>query len=215
MVRAAVTAEDAALFEGSGLAPAGVVTHIYNRYQNRRPLTASGVDYNLNWRVRDTGWGNFAVLLSVSQLKEYTQQKPAEIQQVAAAMANGQLNIIAPDLGAANEIGINGAKPEWRGSATFLWNLQDWTVRLREDYIGSVKAGAYSDRTPYVVKATQRWALSVKKEFNEGRLKGTSVEVGARNLFDEEPPLNASGNYLSALHETYGRYLHVGISKNW
>jgi len=215
VVRAAVTAEDAALFEGSGLAPAGVVTHIYNRYQNRRPLTASGVDYNLNWRVRDTGWGNFAVLLSVSQLKEYTQQKPAEIQQVAAAIANGQLNIIAPDLGAANEIGITAPTPKGRGRPTFLWNLQDWTVRLRDDYIGSVKAGAYSDRTPYVVKATQRWALSVKKDFNEGRLKGTSVEVGARNLFDEEPPLNASGNYLSALHETYGRYLHVGISKNW
>jgi outer membrane receptor protein involved in Fe transport len=41
------------------------------------------------------------------------------------------------------------------------------------------------------------------------------VEVGARNLFDKEPPLSATGNYLSALHESYGRYLHLGISKNW
>ncbi|MCS4229824.1 TonB-dependent receptor-like protein [Stenotrophomonas maltophilia] len=215
VVRAAVTAEDAALFAGSGLAPAGVVTHIYNRYQNRRPLTASGVDYNFTWRLRETAWGNFALLLSVSQLKEYTQQKPAEVQQVAAAIANGQLNIIAPDLGAANEVGINGAKPEWRASATLIWNLQDWTVRLRDDYIDSVTAGAYSDRTPFVVGSTQRWALSVKKEFNTGRLKGTAVEVGARNLFDKEPPLNATGSYLSALHETYGRYVHLGISKNW
>ena len=166
-------------------------------------------------RRRETAWGNFAFLLSVSQLKEYTQQKPAEVQQVAAAIANGQLNIIAPDLGAANEVGINGAKPEWRASATLIWNLQDWTVRLRDDYIDSVTAGAYSDRTPFVVGSTQRWALSVKKDFNTGRLKGTAVEVGARNLFNEEPPLNATGNYLSALHETYGRYVHLGISKNW
>lgn len=215
VVRAAVTAEDTALFAGSGLAPAGVVTHVYNRYQNRRPLTASGVDYNFTWRLRETAWGNFAFLLSVSQLKEYTQQKPAEVQQVATAIANGQLNIIAPDLGAANEVGINGAKPEWRASATLIWNLQDWTVRLRDDYIDSVTAGAYADRTPFVVGSTQRWALSVKKEFNRGRLKGTAVEVGARNLFNEEPPLNATGSYLSALHETYGRYVHLGISKNW
>lgn len=215
VVRAAVTAEDIAQFEGSGLAPAGVVTHVYTRYQNRSPLTASGVDYNFNWRLPETAWGNFALLVSVSQLKEYTQRKPIEVQQVAAAVASGQLNIIAPDLGAANEVGINGAKPEWRASATLIWNLQDWTVRLRDDYIDSVTAGAYSDRTPYVVGSTQRWALSVKKEFNQGALAGTAVEIGARNLFDEEPPLNASGNYLTALHESYGRYLHVGISKHW
>ncbi|WP_367345414.1 TonB-dependent receptor plug domain-containing protein [Stenotrophomonas bentonitica] len=215
VVRAAVTAEDIAQFEGSGLAPAGVVTHVYNRYQNRNPLTASGVDYNFNWRLTGTAWGNFAFLLSASQLREYTQQKPAEVQLVAAAIASGQLNIIAPDLGAANEVGINGAKPEWRASATLIWNLQDWTVRLRDDYIDSVTAGAYADRTPFVVGSTQRWTLSVKKEFTQGALSGAAVEVGARNLFDKEPPLNASGNYLSALHETYGRYLYFGISKNW
>ncbi len=215
VVRAPVTAEDIAQFEGSGLAPAGVVTHVYTRYQNRSPLTASGVDYNFAWHLPETAWGNFALLVSASQLKEYTQQKPVEVQQVAAAVASGQLNIIAPDLGAANEVGINGAKPEWRASATLIWNLRDWTVRLRDDYIDSVTAGAYSDRTPYVVGSTQRWALSVKKEFSQGRLKGAAVEVGARNLFDKEPPLNASGNYLTALHESYGRYLHVGISKNW
>ena len=51
-----------------------------------------------------------------------------------------------------------------------------------------------------------------------GLVKGidrVDLSVGARNLFNKEPPLNASGNYLSALHETYGRYLHFGISKNW
>ena len=215
VVRAEVTAEDIAQFEGTGLAPAGVVTHIYNRYQNRRPLTASGLDYNLGWRLPETSWGTFSLLISASQLKEYTQQKPAEIQQVAAAIASGQLNILVPDLGAANEVGINGAKPEWRASATLIWNLRDWTVRLRDDYIDSVTAGAYSDRTPFVVGSTQRWALSVKKEFTRGRLSGTAVEVGARNLFDKAPPLSATGNYLSALHESYGRYLHLGISKNW
>lgn len=215
VVRAAVTAEDVAQFQGSGLEPAGVVTHVYNSYQNRNPLTASGVDYNISWRLAGTAWGNFGVLISASQLREYTQQKPAEIQQVAAAIASGQLNIIAPDLGAANEVGINGAKPEWRASATLIWNLQDWTVRLRDDYIDSVTAGAYADRRPFVVGSTQRWTLSVKKEFNQGALSGAAVEVGARNLFNKEPPLNASGNYLSALHETYGRYLYVGISKNW
>ncbi|ASR44369.1 hypothetical protein BEN78_14345 [Xanthomonas citri pv. mangiferaeindicae] len=215
VVRAPVTAEDIALFEGSGIAPAGVVTHVYDTYRNRQPLTASGVDYRLAWRFRETAWGDFALLLDVSRLKAYTQHKPIEVQQVAEAIDSGALDIVAANLGAANEVGINGAKPEWRGSATLLWQHAGWTVRLRDDYSGSVTAGAYADRSPFVVPSTQRWALSVAHAFTRGPLAGTTVEAGARNLFDKAPPLNAAGNYLTALHESYGRYLHLGISRTW
>lgn len=215
VVRAAPTAADIALFEGSGIAPAGVVTNVLTSYENQQPLVAKGVDYNFSWRLRESAWGGFTFLLNVSQLKEYTQQKPSQLQTVATAIANGDLNIVVQGLGAANEVGINGAKPEWRASATLIWNRADWTVRLRDNYIGSVIAGAYGDGTPFEVDATHRWALSVKKDFSDGWFKGSAVEVGARNLFDKEPPLNASGNYLAALHESFGRYLYLGISKNW
>ncbi len=215
VIRAAPTAADIALFAGSGIAPAGVVTNVLTRYENQQPLVAKGVDYGLNWRSRETGFGNFSFVLNVSQLKDYTQQKPLQLQTVANAIDNGQLNIIAQGLAAANEVGLAGAKPEWRGSATLIWDHADWTVRLRDNYIGSVISGAYGNGRPFEVDETHRWTLSVKKAFNSGWLEGSALEVGARNLFDEEPPLGSNGNYLAALHESFGRSTYVNISKNW
>jgi len=215
VVRAAPTAADIALFAGSGIAPAGVVTNVLTSYENQQPLLAKGVDYNINWRSPETAWGNFSLVLNVSQLKDYTQQKPSQLQTVANAIANDELHIIAQGLAAANEVGLNGAKPEWRASATLIWDHADWTVRLRDNYISSVISGAYGDGTPFEAGATDRWTLSVRKEFSQGLFEGSAVEVAARNLLDEEPPLGASGNYLAALHESFGRALYLNISKNW
>jgi iron complex outermembrane receptor protein len=220
VVRAAPTAADIAQFAGSGLDPVGAFQYVETTYGNLQPLEVSGVDFSLNWRLRETSWGNFALLVNVSQLKEYTQQKSLEEQLVAAAIASGQLEIVAQGLGAANEVGLNGQKPEWRGSAALIWSLADWTVRLRDNYIGSVVSGAYGDGRPFVVDATHRWALSVKKEFKQGLFEGSAVELGSRNLFNEEPPLGATpastgSNYLSSLHESFGRYLYLNVSKNW
>lgn len=215
VVRADPSTADIAQFAGTGVAPAGSILYVNTRYANHQPLTAKGIDYNLSWRLRDTAWGNWAVLLNASRLKEYTQAKPLEIQAVANAIASGELRVIAQGLGAANEVGINGAKPEWRAAATLLWNRDDWTVRVRGNHIGSVVSGAYGDSTPFKVDSTQHWALSVKKDFNQGVFNRSSVEVGARNLFDQQAPLDASGNYLAALYESYGRYLYLNIATRW
>ncbi len=220
VVRADPTEADIAQFAGSGIDPVGALLYVTSEYGNQQPLTVSGVDFGLSWRLRETPWGNFALQLNASHLKEYTQQKSLAEQAIAAAIASGQLEIVAQGLGAANEVGLNGQKPEWRASAALIWNAADWTVRLRDNYIGSVISGAYGDGTPYKVASTQRWILSVKKDFSAGRLKGGSVEVGARNLFDKEPPLGATpastgSNYLSSLYESFGRYLYVSVAKTW
>jgi iron complex outermembrane recepter protein len=220
VVRAAPTAADIAQFAGTGLEPVGALSYVESTYGNLQPLTVSGLDYGLSWRSSDGAWGSFAIQIDVSQLKDYTQEKSLEEQAIAAAIASGELDIVAQGLGAANEVGLNGQKPEWRGSAAFIWSRADWTVRLRDNYIGSVISGAYGDGTPYTVEATHRWALSVKKAFNQGWLEGSAVELGSRNLFDEEPPLGATpastgSNYLSSLHESFGRYLYLDVSKNW
>ena len=220
VVRSAPTAADIAQFAGSGIAPVGAFQYVETTYGNLQPLTVKGVDYNLSWRSSDSAWGKLAVLFNVSQLKDYTQEKSQQEQAIAAAIASGQLAIVAQGLGAANEVGLNGQKPEWRASAALIWNRKDWTVRLRDNYIGSVVSGAYADGTPFKVDATHRWALSVKKAFSEGWFEGTAVEVGSRNLFDKDPPLGATpastgSNYLSSLHESFGRYLYLDVSKNW
>ncbi len=138
MVRAAPTASDIAQFAGIRSRSRGRVQYVETRYGNLQPLTVSGVDFSLGWRLPASAWGSFAFLVNVSQLKEYEQQKSLEEQAIAAAISSGQLDIVAQGLGAANEVGLNGQKPEWRGSAALIWSYADWTVRLRDNYIGSV-----------------------------------------------------------------------------
>lgn len=220
VLRADPNADDIVQFAGSGIAPVGALQHVTSRYENQQPLTVSGLDYSLDWRLPETAWGRFSVLIDASRLRQYTQQKSLQEQAIAEAIATGQLHIVAQGLGTANEVGLNGAKPEWRASATLAWTRGDWTIRLRDNYIGSVISGAYGDGRPYRVAATQRWTLSLKRRFGSGWLEGSTVEVGARNLFDQEPPLGATpqstgSNYLASLHESFGRYWYLGVASNW
>lgn len=212
--RYAPTAADEALYSGSGLAVAGLEKVMHLTYQNMKPLTAEGIDYKLGWRLRDTGIGSFNFTVNVSQLKSYSQEPTEEEKAVQAAIDAGLLHFVIPELG-ADQVGINGLKPKWKGSATLVWQMNDWTVRLRDQYTGSLKAGVYGDGTPYVVDSQQRWNLSFAKEFKEGFLNGFSVEVGGRNIFNKGAPLDATGNYLASLYEPYGAYYYMSIQKTW
>lgn len=220
VVRLDPTAEDVAQFAGSGIDPVGALQYVKTYYANGNPLTAKGIDYDLSWRRRNTSWGNWSFTVNVSQLKSYSQEPLSQLKAVANAIASGVLvNIVDPaTLAAYNQVGLEGAKPEWRGSAALIWNRDDWTVRLRDNYIGSVTSSAYSfvaSTAPHKVDATQLWTLSLKKDFSQGALKGSYFEVGARNLLDKDPPLDAGGNYLAALYEDYGRYLYVNVGATW
>lgn len=208
------TAEDEALFAGSGLEAVGPVQLMRLTYENMNQLAAEGVDYSFSWRLRDTAFGNFALLLNVAQLKSYSQEPTNEERLIQQAIDAGQLNIVIPPLG-ADQVGINGAKPEWKGTATLVWNYDDWTVRVRNQYTGSLVAGLWADGSDFVVGSTQRWNLSVKRDFTGDLLNGFSVEVGGRNIFDKDPPLNSAANYLAALHEPYGAYYYVNVQKAW
>jgi len=220
VVRLDPTAEDAAQFAGSGIAPVGALQYVKTYYANGNPLTARGIDYDLSWRKRGTAWGDWTFTVNVSQLKRYSQEPLPQVKAIAGAIASGVLvNIVDPaTLAAYNQVGLEGAKPEWRGSAALIWHRDDWTVRLRDNYIGSVTSAAYSfvaSTAPHKVDATQLWTLSLKKGFSLGALAGSYVEVGARNLFDKDPPLDAGGNYLAALYEDYGRYLYLNVGATW
>jgi iron complex outermembrane receptor protein len=219
VVRHEPTEADIAQFEGSGLEPVGEVDYVNATYSNMNPIDAEGIDFNFSWRLSGTRFGDFSLTLNAARLKSYTQEPTTEMQQVQAAIDSGELELIIPSVGSSNLVGRytnnQGAKPEWKGSATLVWKYQDWTVRVRDQYIDSVIDGTYADGSDYVVPSTHRWNLSLKKQFNKDFLNGVSVEVGGRNIFDKDPPLNASGNYLGSLYEPYGAYYYVNVQKSW
>ncbi|WP_163048702.1 TonB-dependent receptor, partial [Acinetobacter pittii] len=56
--------------------------------------------------------------------------------------------------------------------------------------------------------------LYTQYRFKGGVLDDTRIRIGARNLFDKQPPITADG-YLGSLYSPYGRYLYMTIGKRF
>ena len=64
--------------------------------------------------------------------------------------------------------------------------------------------------TPYRIPGTTTANLYVQYRFPDGALKGARLRIGARNLFDTQPPITADG-YLGSLYNPYGRQLYASL----
>jgi outer membrane receptor protein involved in Fe transport len=48
----------------------------------------------------------------------------------------------------------------------------------------------------------------------KGWANDTRIRVGARNLFDKDPPLSSSG-FIGSLYNPYARYWYMSVSKSF
>mgnify|MGYP003654468736 FL=1 len=71
-----------------------------------------------------------------------------------------------------------------------------------------------ADGNRFVVKGQTTVNLYATYKFDSGMMKGTAITVGARNIFDKDPPL-ASGGYLSSLYQPQARYWYTSIKKSF
>ena len=71
VVRQAPTADDIALFAGSGLQPAGRVLFVNDQYVNLLPQQASGVDLGMNWRLPDFGAGRLTMTARAAYFERF------------------------------------------------------------------------------------------------------------------------------------------------
>src|SRR5690606_29338505 len=69
------------LFEGTGLAPVGMVDYVADTYLNRLPRTTRGVDFGVDWRLRTDNAGTFNASLNATKLIQMTQDATADEQR--------------------------------------------------------------------------------------------------------------------------------------
>ena len=214
--RAAPTADDIALVAGTGLAPVGQLLYVQSDFQNLLPVKVQGIDFNLDYSLRDTGIGNFSVNLNAAKLIGYSVDAPAAVQQVIDAIAAGKLNSGVPVTGGGDVVGRDG-QPRWRFSATMTWNMGPVTVGAYTQFIDEVYENAVRDpaNNPWIVKGQTTVNLYLQYAFDKpGPLNKTTIQIGARNLFDKNPPFASSG-YLSSLYQPTARYLYTSIKKTF
>ncbi|KAK0366078.1 MAG: TonB-dependent receptor [Pseudomonadota bacterium] len=214
VIRRDPTADDIARVAGTGLAPVGELLYVVANFQNLLPVTVQGIDFNLDYFLPTTSVGTFSLNVNASRLISYYVDAPAGVQQVIAGQAAGEINAGVPIQGGGDVIGRDG-QPRWRLSATFDWSLGPWKIGAFTQYIDSVYENAVRDAAanPWTVKGQTTVNLYGQYTFkNDGPLNGTTVQIGARNIFDKDPPLSSAG-YLSSLYQPQARYWYTSLKK--
>jgi len=214
VIRRDPTADDIARVAGTGLAPVGELLYVVANFQNLLPVTVQGIDFNLDYFLPTTSVGTFSLNVNASRLISYYVDAPAGVQQVIAGQAAGEINAGVPIQGGGDVIGRDG-QPRWRLSATFDWSLGPWKIGAYTQYSDSVYENGVRDASanPWTVKGQTTVNLYGQYTFkNDGPLNGTTVQIGARNIFDKDPPL-ASGGYLSNLYQPQARYWYTSLKK--
>lgn len=216
VVRAAPTADDVALFAGTGLTPVGDVTSIQDRFINLLPQTVEGLDLGFAWSKRRTAWGSFTFRVDASQLLTFSREPGDIVDSLYAARAAGTINPLTPLPDSSQLIAQNG-RPEWKVNSAFTWRQGPWRVGLSAQYVSEVnQTGLLSSTgTPWVVGSQLIGSAYAQYEFDDiGIASGTRLRLGVRDITDEGPSL-ADGGYLGSVQRPYGRYLYVDVSKTF
>lgn len=211
------TADEIALYAGTGLDPAGQLLNMQLTFENFLPITVEGLDINFDYRLRDTMWGDFSVNLNSAQMIRYHMAPNSVGEELAQGQRNGEINASLPITAGGDFVGKNG-RPRWRHALNLNWSQGPVRVGAfvkytdKVDIIDVVDAG----NNPFVVKSQTSVNLFGSYRFgrSEGFVGDASLQLGVRNVFNDDPPFAPSG-YLAALYQPQPRYWYVNIRKNF
>ena len=211
VVRAAPTAEDIELFAGTGIAPVGQAISVSDRFINLQPQTAGGLDFGLNWALRGTRFGNFSIDLNATKLLEFTRDPGAIVGALYAAREAGTIDAGTPLPDPTRLIGQDG-RPRWRASGSLTWSRGPWRAGISSQYMSSFEQAQLLSESGEPFEVDDRLITNLYGQYrfyNE-----TTVRLGVRDVTDEGPAL-ADGGYRGSLHNPWGRYWYVSISKTF
>ena len=217
VTRAPVNADDIALFAGTGIAPAGQIISISDRFVNLLPQDVEGLDIGFNWRLRGTPWGDFRVNVDAAKLIKFGREAGPAVDELYAARTAGVINAATPLPDSSDLLAQNG-RPEWRLSGSLTWSQGPWQFGAFTQYISAV------DETGFLDAAGNAWEVESQVtgnlygqyewEDDAGLASNSRIRLGVRNITNEAPPLASSG-YLGSLYRPYGRYWYASLAKEF
>lgn len=214
VIRAAPTVDDTPVFAGTGLTAAGAVTRINDQFTNLLPQTVQGIDLALLYNVR-TGIGRFDVAINAARLTKFSRETPPAVQALFDAREAGLINAATPLTDASDLIEDRG-KPKWRVTGSLTWSHKGFQIGAFGNYIGKVYDTNFLDvdGNPYPLEGKAFINLYGQYRIRSGPLEDTRFRIGARNIFDTQPPITADG-YLGSLYVPYGRYIYFSFGKKF
>ena len=226
VIRLAPTADDIALFTGTGLQPAGKIDFVLDPYLNLDSRTSKGVDFGLYYRVPDFGFGNFRLRLNAARLISFVQDAGPDGQEILDAVAAGTLPLDVTVGGLGQLLEVEG-RPKWRASGSINWEKGPVEVGMFGQYVGKVYDTSVvrddlivsDDPNANFYPVEDLFTLNVSVAYsikNNTPLDGTRLRFAINNLFDKDPPLaDESYGFFSELHSPRGRQFVVELRKKF
>lgn len=226
VLRAAPTADDIALFTGTGLAPAGRIVSVLDPYLNLDSRVSKGWDFGLFYKVPDFGLGDFRLRLNAARLKSFVQTAGADGEELLAGIAGGRLPADVTVGGLGELLEIDG-RPKWRVSGSMNWESGPVQVGVFGQYTGKVwdtsvvrdillvsddpNANFYRVNDQFVTNLSISYTID-----NNTALDGTRLRFAINNVFDKDPPLaDETYGFYSELYTARGRVFHVELRKKF
>lgn len=196
------------------LAPYGVSAARF--FINGADTTTNGVDLVANYRLPTERLGRFNFSLAYNH-------NETEIDRLNP-LNNSPLNPQPVLFARVRQVILTNSSPEDKATVGVDWNAGNWTVNGRATYYGDVIDPASVQAND--IHSGYHTLVDLSASYRFGT--GTTVTLGADNLFDEYPdatPANlniTSGNGVGALSFTRfspfgfnGRYLYAKLSQSW
>ncbi|MBL8656702.1 MAG: TonB-dependent receptor [Altererythrobacter sp.] len=226
VVRLAPTADDIALFAGTGLDPVGRIDYVIDDYLNLDSRVSRGLDFGMLYRVPDFGAGRFRLSLNVARLLGFVQSASADGQELVDAVAAGTLPLDVSVGGLGQLLEVNG-RPKWRASGAINWEKGPLQLGLYGQYVGKVYDTSVVRDTLVVSDDPNANFFPVSDWFtmnfsiaytitSQTALDGTRLRFAINNLFDRDPPLaDEDYGFFSDLHSARGRVFQIELRKTF
>jgi iron complex outermembrane receptor protein len=226
VIRATPTADDIALFTGTGLAPAGAIIRVLDPYLNLDSRISKGWDFGLTYTVPDFGLGKFRLRANAARLSSFVQSAGADGEELLAGIAAGKLPADVTVGGLGELLEIEG-RPKWRMSGSINWESGPVEIGLFGQYTGKVwdtsvvrdvllvsndpNANYYRVDDQFITNLSIAYTIK-----NKTPLNGTRLRFAVNNLFNKNPPLaDETYGFFSELYTARGRVFHIELRKKF
>lgn len=211
VIRDAVTPADVDFFAGTGITPVGRVIAINDRFINFLPQEAGGLDFGMDWTLRQTPFGTFRVSLNATKMLDFSRDPGDIVNALFAARAAGTINPLTPLPDSTQLVGQNG-RPEWKASSVVTWNRGPWRIGYSSQYMSSFEQAQLLGLSGRPFEVDNRLYHNLYAQFRFP--DDTQLRIGVRDLTDEGPAL-ADGGFRGALHNPWGRYFYVNLNRSF
>lgn len=190
----------------------GTIRTVNSVFFNIGETKVAGFDYSANYVFRTDRAGRFEFSTAWSQYSHYLQRSAAGGQFVELV-----------NQPTAEGTGSDNGYLRWKGRVQAEWGFKGFTTVFSTNYTDGFWDVDGVTGNNFFVSPTWIYDLQISYNFQNRFapfLNDTKVSLGARNLFDKDPPF-ASGNagnstgYPGFLYSSEGRFVYLSVSRKF